>query len=43
MKKTFEKKSASSQFLYARLLVSEMALMGHGTFNSSKIYFVLVT
>ena len=23
--------------------ISEMALMGHGTFNSNKIYFVLIT
>ena len=32
-------KSASSKILWPRLYVSEMALMGHGAFNSKKIRF----
>ena len=43
MKETFGKISTSSQILQARLQVSEMAFMGHGTFNSNKIYFFLIT
>ena len=40
MKETFGKKSTSSKFLQAQL---QMAHMGHGTFNSNKIYFVIIT
>ena len=41
--KTFEKISRSSKILCARLQVSEVGLISHDTFNSNRIYFVLIT
>ena len=43
MRETFGKIYTSSKILRARFQVSEMALMGHDTFNSNKIYFFLIT
>ena len=42
VKETFGKISTSHKILWARLQVSEIALMGYRTFNSNKIYFVLI-
>ena len=43
VKEIFGKLSPSSKILSARLQVSEMALVCHGTLNSNKIYFLLIT
>ena len=42
MKETFGKIPTNSKISLTRSLVSEMGLVGHGNFNSSKIYFVLI-